>query len=739
MSIENFNDRQKEAVIANEKNILVIAGAGSGKTSVLTGRIARIVKEGAPTNTIFAVTFTNKAAGEMKERIYQKIDSPMRDIQVGTFHSLFGKILKDNWPQTVLRKDYQVIDSDEQKMLIKNIILDLNLLAEYGKKELRTALSKAINESLKYIGTQKDFCRRAKDSEWSDYEDQVSILNCLEVYKEYELRMLSFNLIDFGDLLLYPYEILTANKRLLNELQDFFTNVLVDEFQDTNFIQYELVKMLSKKCNLFIVGDDDQSIYGWRGAEIQNILGFEDSMNARVIKLEQNYRSVTNVLDAANSVISNNKDRVGKNLWSDKETGSKIIKNEFFYESEEADFIAAEIKKLINKGVEPTEIAIIYRNNAISRPLEKALNKLRIDYVIIGGLSFWKRAEIKDIISMVSLIENDLNVFAFIRSMGQLTKGIGDKSIDKIVGYAFKNKISILDAVSVFIESSNEKSAEKRLSKAQTAELIKFDLIYKQAKDIYKDINNLSDVLVHFISTDFVENYQIKDTEECYTDRIDNLASIVDFASEIQRQTDDDENKIETLSDFVNFAMLQSSADEKSVDKSVQLMTIHSSKGLEFEYVFLNCLNDNVIPSPSAVLEGRIDEERRLFYVAITRAKKGLYLTYYESMYGNTTKPSKFINEIPKELIEQVSQNKRSNDYYNSSKQKNTYLQKLRKGQAFEHPEFGKGFINDYKVIGDYISISADFHSIGSTVFTIHTSELIGWLDLKQLFYLIVF
>lgn len=723
MSLENFNERQVEAITASERRILVIAGAGSGKTSVLTKRIARLVEEGTPTSAIFAVTFTNKAAAEMKERIYQQIETTRRDVSVGTFHSMFGRILRDNRSLTNLSENYQTLDTDDQKMLIKSIILDLGLLSGYSAKDMRSAMSKAINESLSYISNQKDFGRRYDKSEWSDYDDSKFIVDCQKVYGSYEKKMNELNLVDFGDLLLYPYEIFKNNSSVLKQYQKKYKEILVDEFQDTNVIQYELVKMLSEKSNLFIVGDDDQSIYGWRGAEIENILGFKEAMDARVVKLEQNYRSFGNILNAANSLISNNEKRMGKNLWTDKSDGDKLMKCSFNYDYEESDFIADEIKGLINKGIDPKQIAILYRNNALSRPLEKSLNKRNIKYVIIGGVSFWKRAEVKDIISMISLIENENNVFAFIRSISRLTVGVGDKSVDKIINYGNENKRTLFESVSDFINNYENKAPKDKLSKSQTSQLIDFKGTFDKARSAFQSIQDLGEVIRIFEMTDFISFYASKETDEAQSDRRDNINSLVEFANDIGNDRDEDE-KIETLSDFINYAMLQSAADEKSVDDSIQLMTIHSSKGLEFEYVFLNGLNNKVIPSPMALMEGRLDEERRLFYVAITRAKIKLYLTSYDFMYGEETSESIFLDEIPNDYIQKVSKSNRSDVYYKKSSQPDSHLNNLYKGASVNHPKYGYGVVDKYKVDGDYVIVYANFNSVGYKAFSVNKSDL---------------
>ena len=720
MNLDRFNKDQREAILSNSKNTLVIAGAGSGKTSVLVGRITKLIEDGARPESIFAVTFTNKAAAEMKERVLKSINCDGQNMSLGTFHSLFGKILKDNFKLTNLSTDYQILDTDDQKQLIKSIINESELLNGYDKKELRTILPKAINQSLKYIGTQKDLARRHINSVWTLQDSQENIINCKDVYKEYEFIMNNLNLIDFGDLLLYPYEIFRDNENILSLYQDKFSNVLVDEFQDTNFIQYDLVKSLSKNSTLFIVGDDDQSIYGWRGAEIENILRFEGDMNAKVVKLEQNYRSTKTVLSAANNVISNNTERMGKNLWSDNPDGSKILLRDFERDYEEADFIANEIKNLIKNGTSPNEIAILYRNNSCSRALEKSLNRKQIKYVIIGGVSFWKRSEVKDIISMLSLIENENNIFAFKRAFDRLTVGVGEKSIEKINGYKNISRKTIIDTIADFIKNAEDKSSKDKLTPKQTEELVSFYNIFTRAKCIFKDFSDLSSVINYFASTNFVESYADKDTEEAYSERCDNLKSLIDFAENI---TEDD--NINSLSDFVNYAMLQSAADEKSKDGSVQMMTLHSSKGLEFECVFLSALNSNLMPSPAALKEGRIEEERRLFYVGITRAKKKLYLSNFKNMYNEITNPSIFIDEVPEDLIERGVSGTKSRHYYQSENNKVDFLGKLYKGARVNHPNYGYGIVERFEINGNLVVIYANFGEIGIKGFSVDKKDIV--------------
>lgn len=713
-----FNDKQQEAIDSESKNTLVIAGAGSGKTSVITGRITKNIKNGMLPNSIFAVTFTNKAAAEMKERIIKNIKSlnihqeDKLDMKIGTFHGLFGRILKDNFKYTPLKNGYQLIDVDDQKAILKSAIENTKdyCLKKGAEKPSDTKL---ISNCIHYIGREKDNARRFKNSLWTDSDESHYDLNCQVVYEEYERLMLQMNIVDFGDLLLYPYEIFKNEPSVLKVYQSEIKEVLVDEFQDTNYIQYELVKMLSKNGTLFVVGDDDQSIYSWRGAEIENILNFPENMNAKVVKLEQNYRSLGNILTAANEIIKKNKKRLGKNLWTDKDSGNSLVFRSFYYDEEEAAYIAKEIKKLQKeKGVPLSEIAILYRNNNLSRVIEKELITSNIDYEIVGGISFWKKSEVKDIISILGLLENEVNYLGFYRAVKALTDGIGDVSLNKMVDHSFKNEMGLIEVVKVFIDNFENKDSP-RLSSKQTTALKSVLSLFNNMKDVYRDINDLPAVITRIVETDFVNKYMSKDSDEAFEDRLQNISNLAKIAESINNVGTGDE-VIEDISDFINYAMLQSTADKESKKDAVKLMTIHSSKGLEFDAVFISCASNEVIPSAVSMRLGDIEEERRLFYVAVTRARKELYILRYNRLYGGQLEESTFIKNIPKEILS-VDENKAGYfSKFNSYDRQQSGYDKIFKGAKIRHKKFGLGEVIDFsKRNSQMIDVVVNFEDFG--------------------------
>ena len=713
-----FNDKQQEAIDSESKNTLVIAGAGSGKTSVITGRITKNIKNGMLPNSIFAVTFTNKAAAEMKERIIKNIKSlnihqeDKLDMKIGTFHGLFGRILKDNFKYTHLKNGYQLIDVDDQKAILKSAIENTK---DYCLKKgaEKPSYTKLISNCIHYIGREKDNARRFKNSLWTDSDESHYDLNCQVVYEEYERLMLQMNIVDFGDLLLYPYEIFKNEPSVLKVYQSEIKEVLVDEFQDTNYIQYELVKMLSKNGTLFVVGDDDQSIYSWRGAEIENILNFPENMNAKVVKLEQNYRSLGNILTAANEIIKKNKKRLGKNLWTDKDSGNSLVFRSFYYDEEEAAYIAKEIKKLQKeKGVPLSEIAILYRNNNLSRVIEKELITSNIDYEIVGGISFWKKSEVKDIIATLGLLENEVNYLGFYRAVKALTDGIGDVSLDKMVDYSFKNEMGLIEVIKVFIDNFENKNSP-RLSSKQTTALKSVLSLFNNMKDVYRDINDLPAVITRIVETDFVNKYKSKDSDEAFEDRLQNISNLAKIAESINNVGTGDE-VIEDISDFINYAMLQSTADKESKKDAVKLMTIHSSKGLEFDAVFISCASNEVIPSAVSMRLGDIEEERRLFYVAVTRARKELYILRYNRLYGGQLEESTFIKDIPKEILS-VDENKAGYfSKFNSYDRQQGGYDKIFKGAKIRHKKFGLGEVIDFsKRNSQMIDVVVNFEDFG--------------------------
>lgn len=700
--IEGLNEEQKKAVQSNNKRVLILAGAGSGKTQVLTKRVAYLLEKGAEPSSILAVTFTNKAAKEMKERI-SKIKPEnviLSDMWIGTFHSLCNKILKKNHNLAGLPSNFQIIDNDDQLKILKDIIREnLNLFIEYDNKERNQKIKAAASESLKYISQAKDNIKRSKDCSFTQEEFLYYGYNILNIYKEYEDFLINNFLLDFNDILLKTYELFIDSPSIKDYYNNKFRHVLVDEFQDTNKLQYEWVKMLSNNNYLFVVGDDDQSIYGWRGAQIENIIKFDvENKGTEVIKLEQNYRSTNNILKTANYLIDFNTKRKGKNLWSSKGDGEKVIVKECYSPYQEAEYIARKIKE--NKNFNYSDYAILYRNNSISRILESKLNEFKIPYKIIGGVGFWSRSEIKLMMSYLELVSNYKNNLAFEKSINNPVRGIGKKTIEKIKIKANKESISMFESSIIMI---NEKSI-----KGKAAENIKLflNLISDSAK-----FNNIKETLDYIVQKTNIINYYIDTDLDKGEERVLNINELLNAA-----ETFTPDNDIDELSSFIDHYRLQSSTDEETDKNSVQLMTIHASKGLEFPYVFLSAFEEGIFPSNRAIEEGNIEEERRLAYVAITRAEKNLEITGTIKRYPNTDSVlSRFVNELPKENVSFFIESNYSLENINkiSDSKKMLLLSEYKIGNTINHSKYGTGVILYSNINDNELHLKVDFGFIG--------------------------
>lgn len=713
--LAGLNARQEEAVTSKSKRVLVIAGAGSGKTSVLTKRVAYLLDNGYTSDSIFAVTFTNKAAKEMKERVEKLVGSSptMSSMWLGTFHSLFNKILKKHSHLVSIENNYEIIDSDDQKKILKLVALeDLNLFLEYEGRERTTLIKEAVNEAVTYISSCKDKGKRPEDCTWTSFEQSKYSTNLLALYFRYEERMRELNVIDFGDMILYPYLIFRDNPKVLSIYQKLFKHVLVDEFQDTNFTQYELVKMLANDDYLFVVGDDDQSIYEWRGAEVENILDYDQLFkDAHIIKLEQNYRSTENILNGANGLIGCNQKRRGKTLWSTNGAGDKIQVNLFNMPYEEAEFVANTIRTQMREGKEAKDFAILYRINALSRNMEMKLNDYKIPYKIIGGLAFWARSEIKDLLAYLSVIENPSNSLAFERIVNVPTRGIGEKSFMKIRTYAEENSINIKDALDRMLD-------EKQFPKKAASNITEFRDLIAELHDMKSRGASIKDYIEYILENTSLIDFYKEDGNEKGDERIANLMEFMSAGEAFE--TDNQENSIQ---DFINFAMLQTTHDKDPNSNSVQLMTVHTAKGLEFDTVFVLGLEMDIFPSARSVKENKIEEERRLAYVALTRAKRKLYLSSTRARFPNADfGVSFFIDEIPdehKEIIDHRNQGQGNN--YGSFKNntdkakqvKSMSYDNIKIGKEINHQKFGKGKIMSFSNEGGYYLITVNFEKFG--------------------------
>lgn len=622
MNIDNLNDKQKEAVLYINGPMLVLAGAGSGKTKVLTNRIANLIDNGISPANILAITFTNKAAKEMKDRVFNLIGNDAYMIQISTFHSLGLKILKENYEKLGYDKNFVVIDSDDALTVIKKIMKDMNLSPQYyNAKNIRNKISSAKNELMDL----QSFANLEYDK------------NIVKVYEKYLEKLKLNNSVDFDDLLILPIRLFREYPSVLESYQERYKYILIDEYQDTNECQYIFSKMLAKKYkNIFVVGDNDQAIYAFRGANYKNILNFEkDYPDCKTILLEENYRSTKTILNAANSVIKNNKLRKDKNLWSNNEEGELIKYIRTDGEKEEADYVAKEIKKLINEGVNPVDIAILYRTNAQSRVMEEACLKNNIPYKIIGSFYFYNRKEIKDLICYLRLINNYKDDVSLLRVINVPKRKIGEKTIDNISNVALVNNSCLFDAINSGKELEFKNLILDLKEKCENLSLTEMVELVLDKSGIKQEL----------------ENEKSLDSEI----RLENLEEFKSITKNYE-----EEYGVISLDDFLNeISLVSDMSEHQDGNNKVSLMTVHSVKGLEFDDVFVIGMEEGIFPHYNAINEGTnsaIEEERRLCYVAITRAKKKLWLLNAKKrmLFGNTqvNSPSRFMDEIDSKYVD---------------------------------------------------------------------------------------
>ena len=625
MNLDYLNDRQKEAVLYGDGPLLILAGAGSGKTSVLTKRVAYLIKERniSPKN-IVAITFTNKAAKEMKERIIKEVGKEGYDIQISTFHSFGLRIIKENYEKLGYEKNFTIIDSDDSLTVVKKILKEMGIdSTRFNPKFIKNQISSCKNEMV----TPEKYKNLVND--------ELSYIT-YKVYKKYQDTLLRNNSLDFDDLLIKPIELFNKYKEVLENYQELFKYVFIDEYQDTNEAQYILSKMISAKYkNICVVGDDAQSIYSWRGANFKNILNFEkDYKNAKVILLEQNYRSTKTILNAANSVIKNNINKKDKNLWTDNSLGEKIKYVRTNDEKDEASYVTREIRNLVNNGVSLDDIAVLYRTNAQSRTIEEGFLNSNIPYKIVGAFAFYSRKEIKDLLAYLKLIYNTKDDVSLMRIINYPKRKIGAKTIENLSMDAVLNGTSMFDVISSGKELEFKKLILEMKEKSEVLSLT-------ETIDMVLDKSGIKSELEseHTLEADI---------------RLENLNEFKSIT-----KTFEEESGIASLEDFLNEVSLVSDVNDQKNDNSpkVTLMTIHAVKGLEYKYVFVIGMEENIFPHVNSCEEdGGIEEERRLCYVAITRAKEKLYLVnaLRRMLYGKTSvnMPSRFINEIDKDLID---------------------------------------------------------------------------------------
>ena len=662
---ENLNKQQKEAIETTEGPLLVIAGAGSGKTRVLTTRIAYLIEEkGIAPNNILAITFTNKAAKEMRDRVVKMLGPIAYQIQISTFHSFGLTIMKENYATLGYNREFTILDSDDSLSIIKKIMKNMNLDSKiYNPKNVKNRISSAKNEMM----SPEELSRFNA----CDFDEKV-----VDIYKEYEKKLRANNSLDFDDLLLKPIELFNNNPTILEQYQLRFQYILIDEYQDTNEVQYLLTKILSKKYkNLCVVGDESQSIYAFRGSNYRNILNFEkDYPNCKIILLEQNYRSTKTILNAANDVIKNNKQRKDKKLWTDNDEGDKVTYKKCIDEKEEAATVASLIGNLIIQGEKLENIAVLYRTNAQSRTIEEAMLKDNIPYKVVGSFYFYNRKEVKDLIAYLRLIYNSADDVSLMRIINSPKRGIGQKSIDNLVNQASIMGISMYEALSSPKELQFKALIESMKIESQNMSLTEIVELVLEKSGLRKELE-LENSLEAEAKIENLDEFKsiTKNFEERY-----GIISLEDFLAEISLVSDVEEHK--------------------NNNEVVTLMTIHSAKGLEFKYVFVIGMEEGVFPHSRSLFDSNeLEEERRLCYVAITRAKEKLWLLSAKrrTLYGldNMNPTSRFVKEIDEKYLD--FQDLEPNNSFSKSFAKSRIDESIEYacGEKVMHDDFGEGVI----------------------------------------------
>ena len=694
-----LNDAQRDAVAAENQNLLVLAGAGSGKTRVLVHRIAWLIRalDFSPWS-ILAVTFTNKAAREMRSRIEEMLQIPSHGMWVGTFHGLAHRLLKAHWKEAGLPQNFQILDSDDQLRLVKRVCRELELdESRWPPKQAQW-----------YINGQKDEGLRAAHIQVppGDLFGQTM----LQVYRAYEAACERGGMVDFAELLLRAHELWLKNPEVLQHYRGRFRQILVDEFQDTNTIQYAWLRVLAgTDIPVVAVGDDDQSIYGWRGAKIENIQRFaEDFAATRTVRLEQNYRSTQTILQAANGIIAHNFGRLGKELWSAGESGEPITLYAGFNEQDEARFIVEQAHSWIMEGNNRSSVAVLYRSNAQSRVMEEALIRAAIPYRIYGGQRFYERMEIRNALAYMRLLVSRGDDAAVERVINTPPRGIGSKTLDTVRECARSREISLWQAIAAVIE-------EKLLPARALAALEGFTVLINDL-DTRSDDMVLEEIAEQVIQGAGLVAFYEKEKGERGQARVENLEELVSAAKQFVPEGEE----LSPLQQFLDSAALDAGdaqADEH--EDSIQMMTLHSAKGLEFPLVFLSGMEENLFPHRMSLEEpGRLEEERRLCYVGITRAMEKLVMTYAESrrLHGseNYNTPSRFLREIPAQLLQEVRLNTAIVRPVSSITQAQVPDTELSLGQRVYHRIFGEGTVLNFEGRGSSARVEVNFDDEGS-------------------------
>ena len=722
--LEGLNDRQREAVTAPVGNLLVVAGAGSGKTRVLVHRIAWLVEaEGAPPSSVLAVTFTNKAAAEMRARVEQLLEGPARAMWLGTFHGIAHRLLRMHWRDAGLPQNFQILDAEDQQRLVKRVVRELAL--DEQKWPVRQAVA--------FINDRKDDGQRAKDVPANSPD--IYQATHAKVYAAYEQLCSQGGLVDFGELLLRSHELWLEREDLLEHYQRRFRHLLVDEFQDTNRIQYAWLRVLAGRSgNVWAVGDDDQSIYSWRGAKVENILHFQRDFASgagkadapATVRLEQNYRSTGTILRAANGLIRKNTDRLGKNLWTEAGDGGPVQVYAGYNDLDEARFIADRAENWIRDGGHATEVAVLYRSNAQSRVIEEAFLRLDLPYRIYGGLRFYERAEIRNALAYMRLVSQRHADVAFERVVNTPPRGIGGVTVQALREIARGDGVSLWQAAKAGLAGGRLKGRAATCVAA----------FVKLVDDVAAATENgaLHDIAEHCIEATGLMAYHANERGERGIIRKENLEELVHACRQFGRDavfplaaTGEDvregDQELSELDEFLDHAALES-GDYQSGGPAVQLMTLHSAKGLEFPLVFIAGLEEGLFPSRrSEGVPGAMEEERRLAYVGITRAMRQLYLTYAETrrLYGTQSHawPSRFLDEVPPDCLEEVRLGGSVARPFRAAKRSANGEEEgdaggISIGQLVTHPKFGDGVVVEAEGHGPRARVQVNFRIWGS-------------------------
>ena len=702
--LDSLNASQRDAVGASSGNLLILAGAGSGKTRVLVHRIAWYIATGeASPQSILAVTFTNKAAAEMRSRIENLLGQSIRGMWVGTFHGLCHRLLRAHWQDANLPENFQILDSEDQYRTIRRTIRAMMLdESQYPPKEAQW-----------YINAQKDKGLRPENI---NHEGDATTAQMIQIYKIYQQTCERSGAVDFAELLLRTYELFNEKESIREYYQQRFNHILVDEFQDTNELQYKWLRLLVGNDNtLFAVGDDDQSIYSWRGARVENMQAFErDFKNTKLLKLEQNYRSTTTILNAANKLIGNNSARLGKNLWTDGEEGEPIGIYMAYNETDEARYVVDQIKKAPEQGIVFSDHAILYRVSAQSRVLEEALLRSKIPYRVYGGVRFYERMEIKDALAYVRIATFQDDDVSFERIINTPTRGIGNKTVEELRAIAKNDNCSLWKAAFHIIE-------HKLLSARAINSLEEFIRLIKKMSLTASELT-LDEQVDGIIKLSGLINHFKKEKGEKGLARIENLEELVKAASEFEVGDDEELKEMNAMQAFLAHAALES-GETQAGDKSncVHLMTLHSAKGLEFPSIYLVGMEEGLFPHQRSSNDlKQLEEERRLCYVGITRAKKTLTLTYtqHRRLHGSDyyPQPSRFINEIPAELLCEIRLGGSVTEslFRNEETKSSGKDGQLTLGQRVSHAKFGEGVILNLEGNGSHMRIQVNFEKAGS-------------------------